>query len=533
MHNSTFANYLTTKLFLAVIAVLFSYSLQAQIAPDLCTSATVVSVGTCNQAFNLQAGAASSADSCFTGLGDGWAQFTASNTAPVVIQYSTQSNLDASLTVYRGSCINGDLVQCTNDVFRNGTESVSINAQTGSTYFIRVMNLENNALNLDGSLCLSNGIEDIADLCSQAQDLTLGTCGVELNLEASLFNNESRTNPCSGKTLQTDTWRTFDLMSGQQISIEYLSANKDAGLALYSGVCGALVLETCADNVTGAGLEKITYLSTSTGTFYLQIMNLEDQEALAGNICISETRYRDDCALASTAPDINLNDCNVRFDVFATYGFDGLNTNCTGVTNNADSWLTYTATADASLQLDYFSTNAGLPDLLVYDATTFTCGSTDAPIACQANGGNNFNSLGFAVLSGRTYYIRLISSNGSDMEGLVCLSESGKQPADNFYDSKHLLVDGSDCGFPFLINASFNAGGGLPLVSPEISSCGSTVLADAWASFQLTGPDTLIIEYENDNSNLSLASNVALTIYKGPQIDTFNYSENTDPEQDN
>ncbi len=489
---------------------------QAQIAPDLCANAQTFTIGQCNVPFNIQIGATNSVYDCEGTLteGDGWATFQATATAPVVIQYTNLTGgLDAALTVYKGNC-GGDLLNCVNNVINLGTETVTINAQAGVNYYIKVSNLTDGTKALQGNLCIYNGGGTNEDICADAVPLGIGTCDYEFTISPAFINNEGLPLNCIGETPFLDAWVSFTADANQTVGIEFNNGDKNAALAVYSGTCGSLVLQECSDFTEDApGKEFIEFEAPSTGTYFLRIMNIEDNGALSGDLCLYEVIARDDCADA--IPALSLGTCNRRFDVNASYTPSGA-PNCAGVSNNRDAWVTFSVPNNTEVQLDYISSNSGLPDLAIYDGN---CGTLNL-VACEANAGRNSNSLAFSASAGVTYYARVVSSNNNRMEGNICLSERGNNQAENyFFNAPRISVTSSNNTLPFNVFSFFNSNGALPSNLPDELSCSGTSVSDAWTSFESTTSEEIIISYNNSNNDLSVSENTALLLYKGARPD--------------
>jgi hypothetical protein len=441
---------------------------------------------------------------------------------------------NALLMVYQGTCGVLELLGCS--VSDNkGTQTVTFNAQASTTYYVRVVNLFS-AGNMDGNLCVFSGPAQPGDLCNEAQEVSIGTCDYQIEVFSSFFNNESLATPpaCGITGVLRDGWARFEVTNvSQRIGIEYQSEITDVALAVYSGTCNDLTYITCANNNITPGTaqkEFLEFTAPSVGTYYVRIMNIEDSQTMVGKLCIYNVVPRNDCATAvAAAINLNLGDCNIKANILNNFTPSG-GSAC--APNNEDLWIRYTHTdvSVSSVQVEYIASglnNVYNPNIIVYNAASLNCADlTNSPtILCiGSNLNNNTLATSFAVVVGQTYYLRILNGLGGGMPGSICIYDQGKKAEDNFYTALTYQIDGTDCGKQFNLLSSFNSTGGLGIANPNNVSCATELSQkDAWAKFQ-TGAvlpaNDLVIEYDNDNQDASIADNVALVVYKGNAINT-------------
>ncbi len=439
---------------------------------------------------------------------------------------------NAMLAVYQGTCATPVLLGCSVSG-TEGTQIVTFNADPSTDYYVRIVNLFSNA-DMDGNLCVFNGPAQSGDLCSEAQEVSIGTCDYQLEVFSSFFNNENLAIPpaCGITDVFRDGWARFVVTeANQRIGVEYQSEDTDVALAIYTGNCNGLNYLTCANQelTTNGSPQKefIEFTAPAIGTYYVRIMNIESTQTMVGKLCIYNVIPRDNCADAvASAQTLVLGDCNVKANISTTSGASG---NACGVDNN-DIWIRYdhTDASVSSVRVEYVADKDEFthnPSLAVYNGATLNCAdlSTPAPVVCiTANLNSNTVSSSFNVVAGQTYYVRLSNQVSNEMTGKICIYDNGKRAEDNFFTALEFLIDGTDCGKQFNILSTFNGTGGLPANNPQTISCSSDlVLRDAWAKFQTGGTlptNDLVIEYDNDNQDATFNNDVALLVYRGANI---------------
>jgi hypothetical protein len=542
------------------------------------TTSGVASPANCSFQFPANSGFTNPATT-FSALQDGWIMFKAPATGPLVITYTpTAATNDVALIAYNvpvGGCAavnNNEILQCANHYGAGFTESITISATAGVDYFLRIINV-NNSTTISGNISFYPGPRAVGDLCTDANPanssgaISVGTCGLPFNVPGSFFHNERNTTlPCGG-TVQADTWVRLTVKANRKVRLQYRNNNKDAAIAIYQGTalnCNTIAAPTaCANNIAGVGSEAVEFTAPAGGVnadfFYLvRIANVQDNQTMDGELCVTELIARDACIDAFNAyfPTRNLTTspgpiamtpgrCNVRFDVPASFtATPGASLACNETPGNDDGWGIFRATANQNIRLEYNAIDPNSrPSLLVYnlgplanftaindaDAVNFCTNGLDvnqfplvgcntAPIVPSAG-------FSFPAINGNLYAIRVVNElNGTDLLGNLCMYVDTKRAEDDYYTANTFVLDGSDCNRQFNLLANFNDFGGLQdeSLSPgadNINCSGSLLLKnDAWATFTTPGvvPTAgYVFEYNNDNQDPSEANNVAVMVYRG------------------
>jgi hypothetical protein len=120
---------------------------------DLCQTASTITVNNPTSSFNIlntfRNNEGSSSASCANiAYLDAWASFTA-NSASTTIQY-TNTNHNAGMAIYEGSCGNLSELGCANSVVL-GTENLQITTTPSQIYWVRILNVQNTS-SLSGTL---------------------------------------------------------------------------------------------------------------------------------------------------------------------------------------------------------------------------------------------------------------------------------------------------------------------------------------------------------------------------------------------
>jgi hypothetical protein len=489
----------------------------------------------------------------FTVFRDGWLKITSNVSGPLNFTYSASPGFNVALVVYAasGGCgsLTANVLQCANLWTGGNTETITINAVAGSSYFLRVINA-NAATDVPGNLSIYSGTKQSGDLCDEAVTLGIGTCNFPFNINSGFAHNEFLGTSCGA--IQRDGWAKITLAANQRVKVTYASDSKNPSLQVFrstSGNCspsGAIMIPVqCSDTSpgTGGGTETVEFSHTVAAIFFIRVSNVEDGLGMTGNICITEVLARDDCSAAFTAASagirLNPGNCNLSFDIQSTFtATPDVGDGCTP--DNPDAWTIYQAPASnvpASLRFEYTSTTPGItPTIVIYDigvggtALTFPCASPDAakkvPNGCVTTTGSNSAAISFTPVANRIYAMRVISgAPATTMLGNICFYEDSKKAEDNFYTANTFSSSGSDCGRQFNLLASFNNQGGLDFeTNPSFLNCpsptGSELTKDAWALFQVTSIPAAgyVVEFNNDNNSTSTAQDIAVEIYRGKPI---------------
>lgn len=551
------------KISYLILTLLFYLSLVSKVfaqipAAETCAASSVVNLGTVgnyeNQIFDfsVQNSGLTPVVNCPTTAlpdnTDGWVTFQAASSGLLVVQYTPTVNKDIAIALYTGACGSLTSVQCVNNFQTGVTESLSFNAIAGSQYRIRVINVTDNTA-ITGRMSAYMGPRAVGDLCTDAQEVGVGTCDYPFNVAGNFIQNEANDVACTTGTRVADGWLRIRVGNNKRIRVSYGSVTKDAMISIYGASAGAgfatfsqnncninLFEIACANNVLGIGNEFVEFsANVAVEHYYIRVSNNTDGNTMDGNLCVSEILARDDCGSAlSNGNFIKIGDCNVKFDVPRTYTAGGLtDPSCvTGGSGKQDAWvvLDYTiGLGTTNLTLEYSSSE--LPNLVIYRKSAAENCSNIAggdDIACASAGSVNFLNINFTVSPGNYYYIRVIRNTNSaitDMTGLMCLYDNTKRAEDNFFSAPTFSSSGSDCGKIFNTQLGFGSSGGLVTddTAPLSINCPSAIntVNDAWGRFDvgaLGGISSIYVEYNNDNKDPSIANDVALSVYRLPLV---------------
>ncbi len=478
---------------------------------------------------------------CVTGAQqDAWVRFDTDVSRQVVFEYTPTTGQDAALVIYASNtdCAGLALMRCASLTGINNTETITINVIANTRYYVRVINLTD-INDMAGVMSVYKGPRVLGDLCQNATEVSIGTCNFNYNVDASFFNNEGKANPVCA-TPEIDSWLRFEAVAGQRVGIEYTStgfsaSSLDAAIAVYDGTCGNLIERACANNVAGGEKEFFEYQVTTTGTQYIRVMNVENNETLTGSVCIYEVFTRETCAVlgtdlgASAISPLPLGSCGIDVNIFNTSGAP-VSSDCIGtVAVSRDVWIPFRSATSERVLLEYSSITFSNIGISIYDATTIDCGAspTSIPQGCLANANANTITLEFDAVAGTTYYIQIVSVDNTASQGTLCLYPANKKAEDNFFTANSYAIDNSDCGVQFNVLADFNSTGRASIANADQANCAilQPVRADAWASFTTPTPlgtlTEIVVEYDNNNQDAADASDVALLIFTGNEINNI------------
>ncbi len=510
---------------------------------------------------------------------DRWAEFIAPTTGRYVIQYtSTEPDEDAILVLYRdssGTCNVADandfvILTCAND-FRQigGTETIVIDLAQGDDIKIRVMSTTMTE-DMEGTLTVYQGNYLPGDTYDRPVELSVGSCDVDFPISQRYFNNEGLTQKIPEVATAAfpyaffptnesykDGWVQFTAESSGIVGVEYTnfeaSPDQDAAIEIYRAIQpvgnppassgNQLDFVGLVNNIsaTNRGTELIEFPVTAGEIYYVRIMNIAGTVPVSmdGGLCIFEVISRGACSNMSNIPQLSLGDCNIKVNVFGDEPFDGSNTSCfLQPTTPHDVWLFYRATANDNVRLEYRSITSGvLPSVIIYDSTSCaaitdadiitTATSTVSGDGCASNTAQNVE-ISFDVTAGSAYYIRIISDGGfatngtgnETMRGNVCLFSTDFIPASDFFTEVPLYQrDGSNCGEQFNLTDELGVTSFTALSAIDNTCLPDVGIVDGWARFQ-TGANvnSIIVEYSNDDNDVSFPDDVAIQVYERPNI---------------
>lgn len=472
---------------------------------------------------------------------DAWVKIRSDVSGSLVISYSPSTASDVSLALYSTNntgcgAIQDSLLRCSTNFGAGITESVSISARAGDYYFIRIIN-EVNA-DVEGSLTIYPGPQILGDLCTDAINISLGTCDFPFNVSAAMVNTEGFSNAAltclTTEVPLRDAWAQVRLDDGQEIRIDYQSDTKDAAIAIYT-TCDATGLPLlCQNAIAEPGVEALSFTAPIGGdpadNYLIRVMNIEDTTFMTGSLCVREALIRDDCAAAiDNATPLELGDCNIRADILSTYGPHPGTTTCLDLADPA-GFMVYNADADREVRIDFAYLNNVLGDFALYEILTADLnsgtfctdpgggGTLGTEIFCEAASGTPSFSTIFDARQNHSYIIRIQNPGASQLLGSLCIYDNSTRAEDNYVTSPTLDADGGNCGSQFNILAQFNPDGGLNDANVSCAQDGILALNDAWVNFEIgaTLPDPSVeISFNNDNDDVSVARNAALLVYQG------------------
>jgi hypothetical protein len=246
------------KFNLIVIALLaFYYKTSAQ---DECSSATTITPGTsCSYTtFDLPGTLSRSANIPSACVGsdivdDAWAKFTATNTSTIV-RYQN-SNRDAAIWIYSGTCTSLTYISCANNITNSGIEEVTFTTVVGTTYFIRVGRMSGNgSQSMSGSICVMCGDPPANDdQCGATLVAANSSCSYTSYTNVLATPSSGLTAPSCGNYSGGDIWfKTVVPSSGALTITTDTGTIADGAMAVYSGTCGSLTLINCFDGGGGS-----------------------------------------------------------------------------------------------------------------------------------------------------------------------------------------------------------------------------------------------------------------------------------------
>jgi hypothetical protein len=244
---------------LLILVALFAivYTTKAQ---DECSTATTIATGTvCNYiTFDLPGSLTKSASLPSTCgatniVDDAWAKFTATGNASIVRYQNT--NRDAALWVYTGTCSTLTYINCVDNVAGTGIEEVSFSTINGATYYIRIGRMNGNSSNtMNGSICILSGdVPANDDPCGATLLCSNSTCSYSYNSNAMATASTGVSSPSCGGYLGGDIWFKTVVPSSGALTINTDTGSiTDVAIAIYSGSCSALTLYNCYDDGGGS-----------------------------------------------------------------------------------------------------------------------------------------------------------------------------------------------------------------------------------------------------------------------------------------
>ncbi len=382
---------------------------------DICSDAITLNLnGNCVNGNTINTSFYGASNSCVDlSVGSLWYRFTPPFSTAVEIK--TNSNYNDVLTVYTGDCSNLTELICTNkDEYGFGGEILSLHANGGTTYYIRLSGQENNFSTALGNSCIEinqlNNLPAIPsnDYCSNAIALTIDNdCTFGTNLHASF---EGQT-PSTDLRARADVWYQFTATLSSNLRIK-TQADFSEAIAVYSSQCNSLVEVVSTD--CGQFLDLPDLILGQV--YYVQVASLF--ASTEGNFCISieekESPENDACANATF---INLDESCIDGTInFAT--FSGQLPSCTDQ-ERADVWYEFTVPPSGNIRIEANTT---------FDYTMAVyrgdCSALEE-IYCEVDPVETNGYIQFLELeSGQNYFIQILAKEIFG-EGNLCMQVDG------------------------------------------------------------------------------------------------------------
>jgi hypothetical protein len=322
--------------------------------------------------------------------------------------------------------------------------------------------------------------------CGAPDAVTLGNCvTTSINGAGDAQSPDETLIACNG-TAVTEEWFSISLTAGTTYAITYISSTNDnPAIDVYSGACGSLVYQTCA-NSTGAAnpaLEEIVFTPGATATYRIRVMNyLAGGGNISGRFCVYTKVTNDDPNTATAI--VPTASCT-----YSAYTNAGATTSTCGTIpapgcagyQGGDVWFSVVVPASGQLSMEG-DDNLVMQDggMAVYTGTA--CGALTL-VSCNSNSGpGDMPELNLSGLTaGSTIFIRFWE-DGNNANGTfsLCVFDPcpGGVPAnDNCENATVLSVFNAACSTTDGTIACATA-------SPEANSCADTDDDDdVWYAF--------------------------------------------------
>ncbi|OJJ23898.1 hypothetical protein BKI52_05985 [marine bacterium AO1-C] len=511
------------------------------ISRDTPAEAQSVSIGSCDINFPIDATFDNSAiggtTPCLgTAIGtiqeDAWAKFTTPATAgDFVVRYTNTDN-DAVILVYDDNASNpNNLVGCVNNL-TTGMECLTVTLSANTNYWIRVLNVGSTE-GMDGVLCVFRKYaSDTQTIAATAPAISLGSCNVPFDTDgtSTALDAGIGCNITPSLNGHLDSWVRFDATAGQNINIEYQSdeAANSPAIILYldDGSITDADRVACYDG-SGQAYGKIDYSVTTTGAYYLRILNMNGSSAMTGSLCLYEksTKVTGDCSNAE-ANKLVSGDCNLQMNVPGGNFRPAIHSSLTaiGCTSDAilsEAWAAFDGVTGTTYTILYNNDNNNATEALdvgvvIYQKNTGTCASPAGftEVFCANKLGEGIEKITFTPTVDDTYFIRIVSINAAiDLGGIfgtLCFYQ-GPEISDDLCSTSSTIGVGT-CGQPFNITTGFinNEGRVAPMACSGATVTTTTAnYTDGWKNFVALQNRTRI-EYRSTN-----AQDVVLEVYTG------------------
>jgi hypothetical protein len=265
-----------------VMLLLNAITVQAQ---DECTNATVITPGSSCTYSTLDLPGTLTRSASLPGtcngafiVDDAWIRFTATS-GVTVIQYQN-TNRDAALWGYSGSCAGLSLMGCSDNWFV-GTEVLTLPTTSGQTYWVRIGRLSgNNSATMNGSICvIATSAPSNDNPCSSTALTVNPTYSYATYSNYAALPTTGVTAPGCGNYVGGDVWFTVTVPTSGAVSISTeTGVVTDAAMAVYTGAsCSSLTLVACGDNGFGSNgfMPRLNFTCYAPGTIlYVRVWDV-------------------------------------------------------------------------------------------------------------------------------------------------------------------------------------------------------------------------------------------------------------------
>lgn len=197
---------------------------------------------------------------------DGWFWFNATATTTVI--QCTNTNRDAVLYVYTGTCGSLTLNSCTDYYIGSpSTESLTLNTTIGLTYFVRIVRYTGAGGNMNGTICVYSPPPVANDNCANAISIS---CGSTVSGTTVGATTETIPAACYATNTSPSVWYTFT-GTGASVTLSLCAGTTfDTELAVFTGTCASLTCYTSNDE--GCGSQSTVTIDACSGvTYYVRV----------------------------------------------------------------------------------------------------------------------------------------------------------------------------------------------------------------------------------------------------------------------
>ena len=424
----------------------------AQNTPCTATGLTVGTTCTATSGDNSGATDSGIADpGCASyGGGDIWFSVTVPASGDLTIETSNNGGFtDSGLAIYSGSCASPTLISCDDDGGTGTMSLISDNTLTpGSTLLIRVWEYGGNSTGTVGICVVDNnpggGGGGVAnDDCGSAIPLTVGATCTATSGDNTGAGDSGVPDPGCASYNGGDLWYSVTVPASGDLTFETVDNGgfTDAGMAIYSGSCGALTLISCNDD-GGTGTMSLISDNTLTpgSTVYIRVWEYGNNATGTVGICVVDnggggggaTPANDECT-GAIALTVNASaTCTTPTSGTienATASTDPGTASCGGTADD-DVWYSFVAT-DTDHNVTISNTAGSTTDMYhsVYEAGA-GCPTLGAEIVCSDPDASTLTGLTI----GATYYVRVYtwtSTGGQTSTFDICITSPNVPPTDN------------------------------------------------------------------------------------------------------